>query len=122
MKALREVADEIGERHLARENEGHGPRAQAEDQQRTSDQFDEASSADERQRLHAGVSRKYREADDLAHAMLDDQQAGDDAQYAQYARRPRRECFCHDSPPSWIEVQLVSCRGLEEKRAAPRIR
>src|ERR1700674_5415453 len=84
MKSLREVRDEIGERHFTGENEGDGLRPQADDQQRAADQFDEPGRADQRERLDVGVSRKYRKADDLGHAVLDDQQSGDDAQYAQY--------------------------------------
>src|SRR3954462_8037013 len=42
VKALRKVTDEIGEGHLAREDEGCGSRQQAEDQKCAADQFDEA--------------------------------------------------------------------------------
>ena len=66
MKALREVPDEIGERHLAGEDEGNRSRAKAEDQQRAADQFDEACRADQRERLDVGVSRKGREAEQLS--------------------------------------------------------
>ena len=61
-KALWIVADEIGESHLAGENEGNRPRAQAEDQERAADQFDEAGRADQRQRLTFGVGSQIPES------------------------------------------------------------
>src|SRR4051812_31835816 len=47
MKSLGEVPDEIGERHLAGENEGDRACAQSYDQQRAADQFDETGGADQ---------------------------------------------------------------------------
>src|SRR6202171_6588699 len=73
--ALEHVTQEIGERHLAREYEGHRTREQPEHQQRAADQFDSASGVD--QGWNIRKIRQHRKFEDLGDAILKQQQGGD---------------------------------------------
>src|SRR5260370_734104 len=58
----RRVRHEIGDRHVARQDEGNRPREQAERQQRAANELDHALISIEREQRRAGVGRR-REAE-----------------------------------------------------------
>src|SRR5882762_7206763 len=86
-EALSGVRHEIGECHLAGQNERDRPREQPDEQQRAADQLERSREADQReQRRRAGHRRG--EAEQLLRAVRHEEKRGDNAQQAQQARRP----------------------------------
>ena len=80
---------EIGDRHLAGEEEGHRPGEQADDEQQAADELDHAGDAEEREERRAELGR--REAEQLLRAVLEEEQRRHDAQHRQRIGPPGRE-------------------------------
>src|SRR5664279_4136887 len=75
----RRMRPEISDRHFTGENEGDGLRKEPENQQRATDQLDHPTNTRHRHRLQVGKGRNRRKAEILRHAVLNNQQAGDNA-------------------------------------------
>jgi hypothetical protein len=87
-EAARGADHEIGHRHFARQDEGGRPGEQADQQQQTANQFDDAGHPDQRERLQIVKSGVVREGEELRHRMLEVEQRHHDAEHAQDAWRP----------------------------------
>jgi len=79
------MGEEIGERHLARQDEGGRPREQAGGQQRPADQLERAGKPAEREQRRQRIGG--REAEQLGGAVLQEQQRHHDAHDAEHIRR-----------------------------------
>ena len=90
LAVLEHVADEIGEGHLAGQDEGDRPREQADHQQRAEHEFDRAGAP---MRISGGLAnmRHDRKLEDLGDAVLKQQQSGDEAKQTQRHRLKSRE-------------------------------
>jgi hypothetical protein len=83
------VRHEIGDRHLAREDERDRPREQAEDEEDAADDLEDAGETGEREEL--GPEADVGEAEKLAGAVGDEEKRGDDAEERERVRRPSVE-------------------------------
>ena len=92
----RRMNHEVADRHLARKDEGDGPREQADEQQTAADQFQNAGH--EYDGHHLGWRRRHgrgREVEEDLDAGLDEQKRGDDAQRGPRLRGIRVELHAH---------------------------
>src|SRR6266481_7000359 len=81
-KVLRKVLDEIGARHLARQDEGDGPGQQTQHQHPAKNEFEHAGGPEQRERRDRLEHRDRRELEELRHAELEQAQAGDEPEEA----------------------------------------
>src|SRR4029453_15468785 len=78
------MSDEIGKRHLARENEGNWTGEQAQYHQRAANELERSGKAVERKQRHILERRHGRKFQQLCHSILQKQQAGHDAPRSQW--------------------------------------
>ena len=84
------MVDEIGERHLAGENESDRPCEQAEQQQRSSEQLEYTGRGDEGEHRHL-IEAWNREVEQFSCAVLDEHERCNDAEQAQDLVGPFRK-------------------------------
>nr|WP_236552477.1 hypothetical protein [Belnapia sp. F-4-1] len=84
------MADEVGEGHLTRQEEGNRPGEQANQQQHAADELNHRSEPEQREDVWAsyGSSHAWREAEKLLRAVFEKDERGDNAEYAEQAWRP----------------------------------
>ena len=90
-KSFGAVTDEVGEGHLAGQDERDDPREQADHQQRPKHQFERAGRAVKRHQFDLCEHRHSRKLENLGDAELKQQKPGDEAKQAQRRRLPFRE-------------------------------
>jgi len=78
---LRRVRDEVGERHLARQNERHRTREQADQHQHPTNDFQDCREPDQRHQFDR-KTRRGGKVEQFLQPMLHEQKGGDDAQNA----------------------------------------
>src|SRR5665213_3801816 len=69
-EAARKMLNEIGERHFTAQDEGHDPRAEAEDQKAAEHQFDRSGAPEQRKRCHLVERRDNRKLEHFGEAVL----------------------------------------------------
>src|SRR5439155_1436247 len=91
-KALWRVAQEIRDRHLARENEGHRPREQSDEEEQAAKRLEHPGDAGQRRdrRRAAAWHDGRRKREQLRRPELYEEKGGDDPEDAEQVRRPRR--------------------------------
>jgi hypothetical protein len=82
------MSEEIGKRHLARENESNGAGEQAQYHQGAANELERSGKTVERKQRHILERRHGRKFQQLCHSILQKQQAGHDAHQAQDTRLP----------------------------------
>src|SRR5436309_9769621 len=91
-EALWGVAQEIRDRHLARENEGHRPGEQSDEEEQAAKRLEDAGNAGQR-RDRRGAPAWHdgcRKREQLGRPELHEEKGGDDAEHAEQARGPAR--------------------------------
>src|SRR5580692_3819045 len=78
-KSARKMSNEIGKGHFARQNERYDPRPQADHQKRAEHEFERAGRADQREQFDFLERISRRKFQELGHAILKQQQAGNEA-------------------------------------------
>src|SRR5579872_4207742 len=81
-RALRRVRHEIGNRHVAGQNEGHRTCEETNRKQRAANQFD--NTLKPQQRAHSGLNRPMRKVEQLRGAVLEKQQPDHDTGDAEH--------------------------------------
>src|SRR5439155_186948 len=119
------VRHEIGECHLAAQNESDRPREQPDEQQRAADQLERSRQADQReQRRRAG--HRGGKAEQLLRAVRHEEKRGDNAQHAQQARRPALgDKLDHVGPFAMKRILflfLSAVLSIPQARSAPAFR
>ena len=109
--ALGSVEHPIGDRHLAREEEGHRPGEQAHQEQQAADQLEDGSDAEKGEERRRAALRGSREAEELLRSMLQEKERRDDSQNGQRIGRPTIE--------SGEYACRTSCAGSRIGKAGP---
>ena len=79
------MGDEVGGRHQAREDKGHGPGEEAEHQEGAAHQFENAG--DPEDRADRRVHLRHGEPEDLLRAVGEENERGDEAQHGEHPGR-----------------------------------
>src|SRR5213080_5549271 len=124
-KALWGVAQEIRDRHLARENEGHRPGEQSDEEEQAAKRPEDAGNAGQR-RDRRGAPPWHdgcRKREQLGRPELHEEKGGDDAEHAEQARGPGRplrdEVRCgHEALLRWFVSRMAVQR--DTRRASPK--
>ena len=98
-ETAREMADEIGKRHLAGEDEGNRPRKQPEHQQPAKYQFEGARSSDQRKQLDFFEWRAGWKLQQLGNAELKQQKACNETKQAESRRLESGKHLVHVMSP-----------------------
>src|ERR1700674_5712835 len=115
-EALSGVRHEIGQCHLAGKNESDGPREQADEQEQAAEQFERSRNADQREQ-GGRVGHRGRQAQQFLRAVRHEEKRGDNAQYAQQARRPALGDRLHHGGPLTMKRILVLLAALSVPQA-----
>src|SRR4029079_15623622 len=96
-EAVWRMSDEVGEGHLARQDEGHRPREEAEEQEEPPDKFKHAAHASEGSERHRAAPRddRAREGEELRRPHFHEHERHDDAEEAQKVRSETFPAVAH---------------------------
>src|ERR1700733_2759511 len=111
----RKMADEIGKRHFARQDESGKTREQADHQQRAEDQFDRAGRANQRKQLDLVERHAGRKFQDFGEAVLQEQQPGNEAKQTKRDRLKFRKRLVHVIAPCFDTLQCLECCSARKR-------
>src|SRR6266566_838955 len=127
-KALWRVAQEIRYGHLTREDEGHGPRKQSDEEEEAAEDLERPGDAGQRRDRRGAPARHdgRRKREQLGRPELHEEECGDDPEDAEQVRRPRRpfrrDAWCgHDTRLTFRSLGVKGTRPPVDSHEPPRI-